>query len=391
MLQTESKVLASHSHHNQPTTFERANPLVSFTKQGSSQNVVSPSSSVHTLSLSPNTWNLSGSGFSEAETFYLWPKSGGFILLQLAYSEVVSMFPASHISLRVATPTISFFKSTSMSGNAFKSSHANSKIECGSFTLNKSITPQGQLVIRLDQKTNDYTFSITLTHALGDLTQVGDGNVRFGQGLGALQQTYGLKAHVQGHLYVGKHMCDLEGEGTTVHQYQASAPHKIADRWHFINYVSPDLSLVTISGVTPKSMQRDTFGTLVLRYKDPVTQASRTAVSSSLQLPFLRTTKDDDAGYTLPTQLQVQSELINDLQEPLTLTIQFSLLQTPFRIKVLNELPWLLRKATQVLFANPIIYHYLEPMQLHLSKPSGETIASVSGPALLEITYTNGV
>ncbi|KAJ1503997.1 hypothetical protein HMI54_007531 [Coelomomyces lativittatus] len=173
-----------------------------------------------------------------------------------------------------------------------------------------------------------------------------------------------------------------------------TSPHKIANRWQFINFVSPHLSMVTISGLTPKALHQETFGTLALHYLDPITQTYHSAVSSHIEYSFLNTLKDTPTNYLVPQQLEVQAHLTNDNGEPLLLTLHFANLNfnQVFRVNVLNELPWLVRKAIQLLFANPVVYQFLEQVSLKLQKKDSNVIlAEVSGSAIFELTYTNEV
>ncbi|KAJ1501287.1 putative cell survival pathways protein [Coelomomyces lativittatus] len=244
--------------------------------------------------------------------------------------------------------------------------------------------------------TKDYALEWTFVFPFALLQLDQDGTVHFGDPIGGLHQVFGLKAKVQGQFQDkrNKSSHSLCGEGTFVHQYQETSPHKIANRWQFINFVSPHLSMVTISGLTPKALHQETFGTLALHYLDPITQTYHSAVSSHIEYSFLNTLKDTPTNYLVPQQLEVQAHLTNDNGEPLLLTLHFANLNfnQVFRVNVLNELPWLVRKAIQLLFANPVVYQFLEQVSLKLQKKDSNVIlAEVSGSAIFELTYTNEV
>ncbi|KNE69188.1 hypothetical protein AMAG_19880 [Allomyces macrogynus ATCC 38327] len=70
------------------------------------------------------------------------------------------------------------------------------------------------------------------------------------------------------------------------------------------------------------------------------------------------------------------------------------------RIDVLSELPWLLRKAIQVLVSKPYVYQHVvgpgapdvgETIEVVVKKGAEVVVHEKDGTALVEVTFTNPI
>jgi hypothetical protein len=164
---------------------------------------------------------------------------------------------------------------------------------------------------------------------------------------------------------------------------QGIAPHKLGSQWNFLNFQSPSISAATISGISSPLYSGEKFSTLVVQ-----TEKDRHASTESL-VSLMETVEDKSTGYKVPLKAKVDSTWVSEEGKQMSLQVNLSLNhQEMHKVDILGELPWLVRKAIQLLVSKPFVYQFVETAELIL-KEDGVEILREEGTALFEVTYTN--
>ncbi|KAI9188083.1 putative cell survival pathways protein [Blastocladiella emersonii ATCC 22665] len=324
-------------------------------------------------------WLKQGSGYSEAQTFYITPASGGLVYVQVAYSEV-SVSPLAQVTVRVATPAVSFFKSFNNSGSALKVAADGVSATCNDY----SVTKQGDnLLVALRDKEVVANLTVALTR--DNTLQVGDGKIHFaapgaGKPDGFLLQTFGVRGVASGVLMANGTTLDLAGAATVVQQHQGISPHKIATQWNFFTFSSANLSLSTISGTTPSTYQAEKFGTVAANVR------GESAVAAAVELEFPSSAVDPSNSYAVPKEFMLTTTLSNGHTVEASAPLDFARVN---RIDVLGQLPWLVRKAVQYFVSKPFVYQFVETAHVVVRDAAGNVVVDESASAMFEVSFTN--
>ncbi|KAI9222250.1 oxidative stress survival, Svf1-like protein [Blastocladiella britannica] len=338
---------------------------------------------IATTSTVPLAWLKEGSGYSEAQTFYLFPATGGMCYIQVAYSEL-ALSPLAQVTVRVATPTCTYFKSFNNSGSAHK---VGSPDRASSTTNDYSVTRTAPGKITVALKNKDVMLNVELEVEEDKLVAVGDGKVMFAQPGAAkpdgfLAQTFGLRAQATGVIMAGGVATDAAGAATIVHQHQGVAPHKIGAQWNFFTFASPSVAVTTISGTSPMSTYKgERYGTMAVHLRD---QGS--FVANAVSVTFPTTNVDAATGYAVPTTFVLTATLNNGHTVEASGSLDFAAVN---RVDVLGELPWLLRKAVQLLVSKPFVYQFVQPSSVVVKDAAGNVVAQETSAGMFEVTYTN--
>ncbi|KAL7750088.1 putative cell survival pathways protein [Sorochytrium milnesiophthora] len=370
----------SHSHHN--------------AAQGDLPPVVLPASTKTEVGLQDVQWIRKGYGLSETQTFYLFPKEGGFVLLQVAYSEI-SYSPLTQVTLYIKTPSLTFYKSASYGGSSLVVSPQG--FVCEAVTVEMQENANGLLTFLVSHKSKEAVMEFRL-ELTDKVMQTGDGLVRLNTGStedGTVLQQYGVRGNLTGHIMANKTMCTLDGYGTYLHQLQGIKPHLIASKWTQFTFQSDKLAVSTTSGHTPKHYGSSFFSTLAMRLSQD--NHLYTLTSTNTQLTTLATAVDPHTGYEIPTSFRVTasgqaSVAPADSTAAPTLEIEttFALDHAAWhRIDVLSEMPWLVRKAIQLLVANPYVYQFVVDHCEVVVKKDGKVLTTEKGRAMFELSFTN--
>ncbi|KAJ3374651.1 putative cell survival pathways protein [Allomyces arbusculus] len=360
-----------------------------------------------------------GSGYSEALTWYLYPESGGGLAyIQVAYSQVGylrfgvsiraaiprlkpsfgSLSPISQITAYVSTPTTTYFRSENHGGTALVLNDGGtgaSGFTCGTGSSKITVTRtringddvQYTITLALRDLTGTYTF----TQPAGAMVRVNDGTVPVLDGA-YLAQAYGLRASVTGTLQIHGKDVSVAGRGALVHQYQSTAPYKLGAQWGFLAYQGAECAILSISGTTPTGAA---FGTLAIDLK------GKRYAASTVAFRIDASEVDPESKYAVATRGVVTAMATADGGDTVEVEARFAMDKRHVRrIDVLSELPWLLRKAIQVLVSKPYVYQHVvgrgapdvgETIEVVVKKGGEEVVREKDGTALVEVTFTNPI
>ncbi|ORZ36726.1 oxidative stress survival, Svf1-like protein [Catenaria anguillulae PL171] len=328
-------------------------------------------------------WLKEGSGYSETQTFYLFPATGGLCFVQLAYSEV-SLSPLAQVTVYISTPSCSYFKSFNNSGSALKVAAGD---RAGSTCNDYSVTSAGDGKFVIALKNKEVVANLTVDLSAESTLKVGDAKVHFTPKGGAkpdgyLATTYGTRGTASGVIMANGAAVDVSGRATLVHQYQGISPHKIATQWNFFTFATPSISLTTVSGTTPATYNSETFATLAA---DVTGLGSLVATEQSLEFPT--TAVDATTGYAVPKTFKMHSVLNNGYTLEASGNLDFGKVN---RIDVLGELPWLVRKAVQYFVSKPFVYQYVDgSAKVVVKDAEGKVVAEEQGVGMFEVSFTN--
>ncbi|KAJ3367580.1 putative cell survival pathways protein [Allomyces arbusculus] len=348
--------------------------------------IVHPESTPRPAPAAEGIWVKAGYGYSETETFYLYPATGGMVYVQMAYSEL-SYSPLAQVSVLVATPEVTFFKSYNHSGSALKLSPGQGATGYSCEILKVARLPEanGTVTYQLSLKTREITLDATLVEPFPATIRVGDGAVHF-PGDAKLSQVFNLRSRVTGTVAIPKSgIVDLAGHGGLVHQHQSIAPHKIGAQWNFAAFQGDQLALSTISGTQPHTAAP--FSTLAM------TLDGTHYVSTDAQFIVEASEQDKETHYQVPSKVRVVAKAVRAADGD-EVEVEGAFAVTPAavnRVDVLGELPWLIRKAIQLLVSKPYVYQNVAPATASeiVVRRAGAEVARSSGTAFVEVTYTN--
>ncbi|KAI3642185.1 hypothetical protein MP228_011740 [Amoeboaphelidium protococcarum] len=323
-------------------------------------------------------------GGAESQTFYctIYSDEGsakqvtGFVLLQIAYSSVVSSSVQVTFKYVDTKSGQKVFQSASFNGGQFQFTGSNNNC---SFVLDEKI--QVAQMVSNDGKFLGYNvvcklqstiFSIQasacpqLQGNCPPLVQIGDGKTYVGSNV-FITHKWAPYMQFSGQMVQDSKSLSLSGVCAMVHQLQSSKPHLCAVRWDFASIQRPldtadsdaALSTLFMRFVAPGSNGKSPVAVC----QSLVTTQQGIYVSlASKYVEGGQCVEDDKSKYQLATECSAsvpRSEssyqnikFINNLNKALD------------KVDILAELPYLIRKLLQTLVAKPFCFMFFDQVEV---------------------------
>lgn len=355
-------------------------------------------------------WLLDGSGWvTEAHTFYMISRTGEYILLQVAYSNLSwPAHPTCQMSALYSDAGSCAGKTDSLDGSKprflTRMEEANPNIRhriwTGSTKGNKMKVSAGKTSLQVKQMTisptDDGAYEIVFDEEdlkfrlrfapLADAFMIGDGSVHFGKdgSDGMVSLKFIPAGKVDGIVTVDGTETGFDGFGLCVRQFQNVKPYLSASRWHlsYFQATDSDMSLMLLQMQTPS-----TYDSVVYTIGSLFADGALLGVSLGNQVTVVSKTRDGDSQYAIPSELRFDWRGTTFDGRPFEAACTVAHETLCIKVCVLDSLPYVVRKVIGTFLTRPYIYQWVERVAVDLGIGGEKRVHT--GWMLHEITLLN--
>ncbi|KND01341.1 uncharacterized protein SPPG_03153 [Spizellomyces punctatus DAOM BR117] len=299
-------------------------------------------------------WVLEPSA-TEANTFYVHPKAGGMVLVQIAYS-TMSWSPSVQVSAAYHGADGSKKRHTaSLSGSSFRPAEDGISVTCENMSVQFDASKKSYHVTlnAAPAMVIDFNFE-----AVDGFCQVNEGKVPFNHtdiSVGYVSAQFIPKGRVTGNVIVDGKLHDIEGTGLYVKALQSKP--QCAARWSFANFQTEKDALLMYQYELCRGYGYDfdarSEGALVLDNKI-------VAVTLNNFATLLNKSYDSFSGYEVPSEVSYRWEGEAKDGRPVKIEMKVALTHLLDKIDLLSELPFFVRKFIQTCITAPFVYQWFE-------------------------------
>lgn len=338
-------------------------------------------------------WSMAGAQWiTEAQTFYLISKTGKFLLMQIAFSNL--SWPAQttcQLLVRYFDPE----KDKSSSGwhqhtaaSKMKVSHDKRSVQVKTINFQHDDSVQEGYGIKIDFDDEEKIVIDLKFVPLTDPVSVKDGNLYFGVNKmdGFINMKFMPFGKISGSIKLEGNTEEYDGHGICIHQFQGLKPYLSASQWNLLYFQSdpdPDGSAVSVFMIqitTPSNYDSVTFNQGFIYVNNKLTGVS---IGNKIESEDLAA--DPESGYKIPGRFKYTWEGYTFQNEPFTVTAETTPSTPCTKINVLDHLPFFLRKAIEAFVTRPFAYYWLDRGEV--SMKIGDQSSVVKGWMMQEISF----
>lgn len=147
----------------------------------------------------------------------------------------------------------------------------------------------------------------------------------------------------------------------------------LSKRWNFCSFTSPELSMMIMQFIMPEGYDYDV--SLVNRSL-AILDGKLLSISPNSTVEVLEEEIDEETGYSAPQKIRytfIGKTLQSNEDVKISLTTNPATGQSFEKMDLLSELPWLVRKALQMLISKPFLFQYIdEGLEAEVQVGNGE-------------------
>lgn len=345
-------------------------------------------------------WSLTGAQWiTEAQTYYLVSKTGKFLLLQIAYSNL--SWPAQvtcQLTARYFDPA------SGKPGRSWVHNLAASKMKLG--PDKRSVQIKSMNIQHLDEETHQ--FEIRLSFQEGDQVEldlafipllepfsVMDGNWYFGVNRrdGFINMKFIPFGKVSGFLSLDGIKESFDGFGMNLHQFQGIKPYLTASKWNFVYFQEEETE-------DNEAANENLISAFMIQIKTPAAYdgvmynigsifagGKLIGVSVGNGLEEFGRELDPESGYLIPRVTKYIWTGTTFSNEPFKVLCEAEHKNLADKVNVLDHLPFFLRKAIEAFVSRPYAYYWMDRTELEIR--IGDQESRVKGWVLQELALIN--
>ncbi|KAI0462413.1 hypothetical protein LJB42_003905 [Komagataella kurtzmanii] len=330
----------------------------------------------------------------ETQTFYFNSADTGYLgFAQVIHSNVVGLHTNAQFTFKIFhkdTPEDFVWTSTGLEnfrveGPNFFADHLSIKlIDDKTYHLKSLVNPESIVDLTITRLTDGVKFGK-------------DGTTYYGEDpenpWGSMRHIFWPRCHVKGKILLENKSEDkssesdefierpIEGISMYVMALQGMKPHHAAATWNFLNYVSPDYSVVIMEFTTPPSYATTKVTVGIVSNNEKVVLSS-----INNETKYIDRAVDDVTGWSIPTSIEFDlSGYEGDSQ--LRVVVKGKLEKLSERVDVMAEIPQFVKNIVSgIAGTKPFIYQFNNPFTFTLAK-DGEEIVSEEGNGYNEATF----
>jgi hypothetical protein len=339
---------------------------------------------------------MAGSNWiTEAQTYYLVSKTGEFVFMQVAFSNL--SWPAQTTCgimtryFNAAKPEAErmVFRSIHTSASKMKVSHDKTSVEVKGIKFSMS-DPKGDFSeIKLFSEDDALKLDINFL-PLSKAFSIQDGNIHFGydKSDGHINLKFIPFAKVTGQISLTGLGEEFDGYGFCVHQFQGVKPYLSASKWNLVYFQSKEsedetkMSAFMIQIKTPSAYDSVTFniGSIFAGHK-------QLGVSIGNQIEPQEMYRDPESHYLIPSKFTYTWTGVSFDDEPFKIICDIRPKTLCAKMNVLDNLPFFLRKAIEAFVSRPFAYYWLDEGELDVT--IGTNNSKFKGWVMQELSLIN--
>ncbi|KAI9033352.1 oxidative stress survival, Svf1-like protein [Hyaloraphidium curvatum] len=300
-------------------------------------------------------WVLEPSFATEGQTFYLNLDDGSFALLQMVYS-TMGLTASVQTSCRVYRPSTGMNKMKTASHWASVAEFSEDKMSVRGSVVNFEFDPAKfgyRVTADID---GEVQFDFEFVFVGGGITTKTYFNET--EDTGYIFHKLVPRATVTGSITVDGEKIDAAGTGFFVNVVQLN-PQNVK-RWNFYSFTSPSVSVMMMQFIMPEGYD---YSVSTVNRSVVVLDGKLLTVSVDALADIVESEEDEETGYHAPVRIRysIAGQGLDSGED-----VRISAETTPAscesfeKLDLLSELPWLVRKALQLLISKPFLFQYIE-------------------------------